>query len=239
MVPESDVEAFIAHYSSATYDPVKAREYYLKNRELKGRTSTQGMSDTQKEAVSYSKNQIGIAKKAELTKTQTTQKTRLESIRKRSDVSRKQIQEKLQGAIDKLKASAEVQPDAVKLNAIPANASPKVRAYLQRQNDNMTSAAKGKASRASVETRKKSAEGIVAARKKANEDIRKLGDSMKSAVAKARAEYEASRKQIVSKYDKASETEMQNIRTKLPGRPPKVVKPRRARKPRKKGGTSK
>jgi len=239
MVPKSDVEAFLAHYTSATYDPVKAHEYYLKNRELQGRTSTKGMSDTQREAVSYSKNQIGIAKKADLSKSQAAQKAQMEAIRKRSDASRKQIQAKLQGAINKLKAAAEIKPDAVKLNVIPADASPKVKAYLQRQNEIMSTSANNKAGKATVEARKKSAVEIVAARKKANADIKKLGDGMKSAVAKARADYMASRKQIDSKYDKASETEIQNIRTQLPGKPPKVVKPKRARRTRKKGGTSK
>lgn len=36
---------YLIHYASPYYDPVKAHEYYMKNRELKGRTSTKGFTD--------------------------------------------------------------------------------------------------------------------------------------------------------------------------------------------------
>ena len=35
----------LMHYASKYYDPVKAHEYYLKNRELKGRRSTGSLDD--------------------------------------------------------------------------------------------------------------------------------------------------------------------------------------------------
>lgn len=38
------VEDFLAHYASEYYDPAKAREYYLKTRELKGRQSTSDLT---------------------------------------------------------------------------------------------------------------------------------------------------------------------------------------------------
>lgn len=40
------------------YDPVKAHEYYIKHRKLKGRHSTKGMSQTQKEQWDYAKGQL-------------------------------------------------------------------------------------------------------------------------------------------------------------------------------------
>jgi hypothetical protein len=58
MVDEAKVAAFIAHYASEFYDPVKAHEYYLRNRKLKGRFSTKGFTKTQKEAFTYAKAQI-------------------------------------------------------------------------------------------------------------------------------------------------------------------------------------
>ena len=49
----------LAHYASPYYDPVKAHEYYMKTRELKGRkTSTAGLNDEGKAAAAYVKNQI-------------------------------------------------------------------------------------------------------------------------------------------------------------------------------------
>lgn len=44
-------QSALAHYASKYYDPVKAHEYYLRTRELKGRTSTGGLNDTGKEAL--------------------------------------------------------------------------------------------------------------------------------------------------------------------------------------------
>lgn len=54
---------FLAHYSSKYYDPVKAHEYYMRTRELKGRRSSSKLSDEGKEVWSYTKNQITTNKK--------------------------------------------------------------------------------------------------------------------------------------------------------------------------------
>ena len=53
----------LMHYASEQYDPVKAREYYLKNRKLKGRRSSAGMSDKQRQGWDYTKNQVSDGKK--------------------------------------------------------------------------------------------------------------------------------------------------------------------------------
>lgn len=49
---------------SVDYDPVKAHEYYMKHRKLKGRHSTKGMSQTQKEQWAYAKDQLSEQHKA-------------------------------------------------------------------------------------------------------------------------------------------------------------------------------
>lgn len=51
-------QSALAHYSSPYYDPVKAHEYYLRTRELKGRTSTGGLNDTGKEALTQVKAKL-------------------------------------------------------------------------------------------------------------------------------------------------------------------------------------
>lgn len=40
------------------YDPVKAHEYYMKHRKLKGRHSVKGMSETQKERWEYAQHEL-------------------------------------------------------------------------------------------------------------------------------------------------------------------------------------
>ena len=45
--------------ASVDYDPVKAHEYYMKHRKLKGRRrSTKGFSESQKEQYAYAKEQL-------------------------------------------------------------------------------------------------------------------------------------------------------------------------------------
>lgn len=51
-------QSALAHYSSSYYDPAKAHEYYLRTRELKGRTSTGGLNDTGKEALTQVKAKL-------------------------------------------------------------------------------------------------------------------------------------------------------------------------------------
>jgi hypothetical protein len=50
-------------YASQYYDPQKAHEYYMKNRELKGRRSTKGWNEDKKQKWAYVKNQINTEKK--------------------------------------------------------------------------------------------------------------------------------------------------------------------------------
>lgn len=49
--------------SSKYYDPVKAHEYYMRHRKLKGRHSTKGFTDEQKERFAYAKYTLGEEKK--------------------------------------------------------------------------------------------------------------------------------------------------------------------------------
>ena len=62
---ENFVGQFIAHYASEYYNPAKAREYYLKNRELKGR-KTGLKTDAERQGWDYAKSTIEDAKKKEL-----------------------------------------------------------------------------------------------------------------------------------------------------------------------------
>ena len=59
----------LKHYASPYYDPVKAHEYYMKNRELKGensRKSTAGLNDEGKAVAQYIKNQLDTERKSKV-----------------------------------------------------------------------------------------------------------------------------------------------------------------------------
>lgn len=62
------IDNFLSHDDgSQFYDPVKAHEYYLKNRELKGRRSAgQLRGKKKKEAWAYVQSQVADKKKAEI-----------------------------------------------------------------------------------------------------------------------------------------------------------------------------
>ena len=51
--------AVLRHYASPYYDPQKAHEYYMRTRELKGRSTT-SLNDEGKKIWSYTKNNINI-----------------------------------------------------------------------------------------------------------------------------------------------------------------------------------
>ena len=239
-------EDFIAHYASEYYDPAKAKAYYERTKQLKGRQSSQstsGMSDTQKQALTYTKNSIGNAKKADLEKAQANQKAQLEAIRNRTEASRARIAAKLQGVLDQINSKvAKVErpkPKITPLNEIPPNASPRLRAYLEKQNAIISKTNKRSVDKANADYRTKvqaaqkvASDTSAAARKAAGEEIKRIGTDAKAAITKARTAYEASKKQTIAKYEKASDTEYQNIRTQLPSAPPKVKKPSASRKRR-------
>lgn len=239
------VEDFLAHYSSANYDPVKAHEYYLKNRELKGRQqSTKGMSDTQKEAWSYTKNKIGTDKKAELTSSRNAQKAKLEQLRNQANETRDRIRKKLEGLLKGLEVK-EIKPVVVpkpKLFEIPENATPRQKALFQKQNqmkmdryNHEVSKAESDARDATKAAREEAGKKAKAAQTLASGELKKISTDLKSAVDKARTSYEASKKATDAKYKSATDTEYNNIRTKLPSAP---VKPKSTRKPRAKKAAS-
>lgn len=176
------VEAFLAHYSSDYYDPEKAREYYLRTRELKGRKAAE-MNTTQREAFGYAKTQISEKRKEAKTTAQVNQVQKLEELRKKAVETQARIEAQLAEYFTQIQTELK----------IPANASPKLRAFLQKnQNQRMASA-----KQASAKKR------------------REVGLALRSALTEARESYATASKALDTKYDTDSETEYQNIRANV------------------------
>lgn len=77
---EPEEEEELAHYASPYYDPVKAHEYYMRTRELKGRkASTAGLNDEGKGAATYVKGQIEGERKLRTEAAKTTRRQNMES----------------------------------------------------------------------------------------------------------------------------------------------------------------
>lgn len=75
------------------YDPVKAHEYYMAHRKLKGRHSTKGFSDTQKEQWAYTKHELGEERKnRNATNREAINATRQARLKQLSDAASTQIE---------------------------------------------------------------------------------------------------------------------------------------------------
>lgn len=85
----------IQHYASKYYDPVKAHEYYMRTRELKGRRSTSKLSDAGKKAWAYTKNEIGLEKKAKAGAAKAERDQAVRALRERASEVRASITERL------------------------------------------------------------------------------------------------------------------------------------------------
>lgn len=229
----------LTHYSSDNYDPAKAHEYYMKNRDLKGdgntapkneskdqRKARLATSQKQREGIAYAKKQIGDKKKAESKAASEAQKDRLLQLRGNADASRIRIEENLNKLLEKIRAKANIpEPKPVKLiplNQIPPNATPERRAYLEKQNaaiSKVNQSAQKKAA-ADFAVKKAAAQKAVATETAAAKDamrtqMRKVGEDLKAAITTARDSYKKATEERTAKYKTAAETEEKNIKANV------------------------
>lgn len=85
-------DKYLAHYSSPYYDPVKAHEYYMRTRKLKGRRpviSTAGLNEAGHEANEYVKKRIGEERQRVVNKhaRETRQKARTYADRAKNQIT--------------------------------------------------------------------------------------------------------------------------------------------------------
>lgn len=116
------IEEFLAHYASPYYDPVKAHEYYLRTRELKGRRSTSKLSDEGKKVWSYTREQIKEEKKRKVEAEQEKRKQTVEQERVSAQAARERISAKLKQIKNKSWAAGERQRIAIQLKSAVAAA---------------------------------------------------------------------------------------------------------------------
>lgn len=88
------------HYASPYYDPVKAHEYYMRNRELKKRRSTAGLNEEGKNAARYVREQLRNERKQKVadskSKTDSDVKSLQAQTKKNIEQAREEKQEKLE-----------------------------------------------------------------------------------------------------------------------------------------------
>ena len=239
MVDIARVEAFIAHYADPYYDPGKAHDYYLQNRQLTGKpvsgptppktskskkgpsaaslqaAARKASNQRQTEALAYANKQISDHKKADSTAASEADKARLAALQDNAKDTVTRIQQGLKDAIAKIDATAKIKLDVPKLNVIPADASPSQKKFLQEQNHKLQarSDAKNRAAQKVANTNK------VTGTKQENADVRaqklKMANDLKAAVAKARSDYTTAKTQLNSNYKQISINEKANIKANV------------------------
>jgi len=210
---DARVEAFLAHYASKYYDPVKAKEYYERTKKLKGREPalSKESRERQSQGTAYVRNEIATRKKSDLAANAATRdklrasaqstaaahKARMEKLSADADATREAIVNKLKSEVEKIQGELK----------IPANASPKLRAFLEKQQKSRSNSAS----------------------KRAQGEVKKLRDDVKAVVDKARKEYEAfrekntaerranaeQRRRISENYRNDLQSELQNIKDRV------------------------
>lgn len=103
-------------YASKYYDPVKAHEYYMKHRKLKGRkarTSTKGLSEEGKAAAKYIKEQIAAERKEWNNQLKETMKQRIKELKEQMQgKSKEEIAAAVSDLKEKFKSIKETAKDA-------------------------------------------------------------------------------------------------------------------------------
>ena len=84
--------AYLMHYASKYYDPVKAHEYYMQHRQLKGRKRSMSALDEEgKEIWSVSKENITAEKKEKKNEAKESKDTASTALREKATATRKAL----------------------------------------------------------------------------------------------------------------------------------------------------
>jgi len=186
----SYLDDYLAHYASQYYDPEKARQYYLRTRELKNRRSGKGQTKEERASSARTNEALGVARKSISEKRQGAmfklnleQQARMEKLRGNVDAARRRIVAKMEARMEQI----------MQETSIPANASPKRREFLMKQRAMRSGSAKQAASK----------------------ELKKMATDMRNAVDKAREDYAKARKTTSKEFDKVLKTEEKNIRENI------------------------
>jgi len=99
----SDIKvAQLIHYASPYYDQVKAHEYYMRTRQLKGRRKASDLNEEGRRIWTYTKGNIKSEKDAKVKEEQEKRKQKIEELRSRSKAMRKMFSVQLKNFMDKL-----------------------------------------------------------------------------------------------------------------------------------------
>lgn len=101
---DESVDDFLQHYASKYYDPVKAHEYYMRTRELKGRTSTAGLNESGREAASYIRKQLNAERDSKIQSDKSKSESTISGLKSAKKSETDRIKSEAQAEVERLKA---------------------------------------------------------------------------------------------------------------------------------------
>lgn len=104
----------LIHYASKYYDPVKAHEYYMKNRELIGRRSTAGLNEKGREAARYVKEQLTSERKEKQQDVKDETTSDISSVKSQAQANLESARERKKQQIANHKAAMDAQIESLR-----------------------------------------------------------------------------------------------------------------------------
>lgn len=213
--------ATLRHYASPYYDPVKAHEYYMRTRELKGRSTT-SLNDEGKKVWSYTKNNIKTEKKTKVKEEQEKRKAKIAELREKAATTHEQITTKLKALNEELSKDVISQKESIdskktteieRLMAveIPSGLSKTERAKrVAERNEKIAKLrndAKAEKTKISQDTKEEKSENTA----NAQEQRKQVSAELKTAVEAARAAYKVAKENLDSSYEEIYQAEFDKI----------------------------
>lgn len=219
MINEKDS---LAHYASKYYDPVKAHEYYMRTRELKGRRSSSKLNDEGKEIWSYTKNEITTDKKEDVEEERQNRDQKIEKLRSTASATRKAITDRLNDVKNAISQTSKFEKEVIdskknfaikriQSEKIPEGLSKEERAKIAAEKKEKIAKLRGDASEEkaiATENAKKLKEKHS---KNASDERTKLSAQLKSSVAAAREAYKTAKTSLNESYENIYQTEYDKI----------------------------
>lgn len=209
---EDFIESILSHASPKYYDPVKAHEYYLRTRELSGRTSSL-KTEAQKQAFAYSKSKIKEAQSRDLEKASSDRRAQLDNVRKTAELRRNEIRDKLNILLEKLTKdlSDESKAATAKIKALPPlpkglSRAASAKVHAKRAEEIAQIRGEVAKDREAAGLQKKSA------RDASRSEVEQVRGQLKQSVESARTTYETLKKSLKAKYETETQQEFEAIK---------------------------
>lgn len=213
----------LMHYASKYYDPVKAHEYYIRNRELKGRQSSSKLNETGKEQWSYAKEQIKTEKNQKIEEAKTDRDSQIEELRAKAAQKRESITAKLKELNAKL--SEDAKTDRNQIDVSTSNSIDQLRSMMK---SNTMSADRKIEIQNKINDLRENAEidkanvteETKAEKTKNSEDAttqrQQVASELKSSIAAAREAYKLAKENIDVSYEEIYQQEFDKILAENP-----------------------